>query len=379
MIGAGVVGSAIAYELAAQSDYHVIVFEQNPQDQWHATGAALGILTVGLSRRRKGRNFGLRQASLQRYTTLIPELEDLTQQQIPYNRHGILELCFNAADWQQWQHLAQPDQDIALELLNPDQVGDHYPMVAGATSLTGHLLQGGILCRSDRQVDPLSLTQGLREGAKLRGAQFYYNTSVTHFSHREQTLTHLHTPRDTYPIDAIVLAAGLGTTALSQTLGQSLPLQPVLGQALCLRRDRPHGPSSPVIQGEDVHIVPIHPDQFWVGATVEFNPASGADLGAEQSPPVADPDCLRNVHEQAIALCPSLASATILHTWHGLRPRPENQAAPVIQAIKPYTNAWWATGHYRNGILLAPITALRIRDLLAAILPNSNNNFLAIL
>lgn len=376
MIGAGVVGSAIAYELTAQPDYNVIVFDQNPPDQWHATGAALGILIVGLSRRRKGRNFCLRQASLQRYESLIPELEALIQRQIPYNRQGILELCFNAADWQQWQDLAQADQGIFLELLPPDQVGQHYPMVAGATSCTGSLLQGGIFCRSDRQVDPLSLTQGLREGAQLRGAQFHYNQTVTHFSQREQTITHLHTLNEVYPIDAIVLAAGLGTTALSQTLGQSLPLQPVLGQALCLGSDRPHGPISPVIQGEDVHIVPIHPGQFWVGATLEFNPDPQPDSSSgllDPCQPVADPDCLRKVYEQAIALCPSLESTKILYTWQGLRPRPQNQGAPVIQAVASYTNAWWATGHYRNGILLAPITALRICDLLVtALLANSN-------
>lgn len=368
IIGAGVVGAAIAYELTALPNLNITVFEQNPPEHWQATGAALGVLIVGLSRRRKGRNFQLRQASLQRYETLIPELEALTQHPIPYNRQGILELCFNAGDWQQWQDLEHSHPNISLEQLSIAQVEHYYPMVTGATSLINPGFQGAVLCRSDRQVDPRRLTQALRLAAQLRGARFAYKQPVTHFSQDGLTITHVHTPTEIYPMDAVILAAGLGTTVLSKILGCSLPLQPVLGQALSLLSDLPHWQNSPVIQGEDVHIVPVSPDQVWVGATVEFDISALPNSPSANSQSQGNPEALRNVHQQAIALCPSLQSAKILTTWQGLRPRPQDQAAPVIQPITPYRNAWWATGHYRNGVLLAPITALKIRDLLVAAL-----------
>ncbi|MEM6592536.1 MAG: FAD-dependent oxidoreductase, partial [Cyanobacteria bacterium P01_C01_bin.73] len=61
-----------------------------------------------------------------------------------------------------------------------------------------------------------------------------------------------------------------------------------------------------------------------------------------------------------------LAEAEILSTWYGLRPRPQGQAAPIIQPLEGYCNAILATGHYRNGVLLAPATALKVCELLQA-------------
>jgi glycine/D-amino acid oxidase-like deaminating enzyme len=65
---------------------------------------------------------------------------------------------------------------------------------------------------------------------------------------------------------------------------------------------------------------------------------------------------------EAIALYPALAQGTILETWSGLRPRPMERAAPVIEPLAGYRNVLVASGHYRNGVLLAPITAVRVGD-----------------
>jgi glycine/D-amino acid oxidase-like deaminating enzyme len=112
----------------------------------------------------------------------------------------------------------------------------------------------------------------------------------------------------------------------------------------------------PVITGDDVHIVPVGEGEYWVGATVEF-PNELGDV-------VAEPTLLEKVRQEAIAFCPALAEATILRTWSGKRPRPEGRPAPVIGQLPGYSNVLLATGHYRNGVLLAPATAQAICDIL---------------
>jgi glycine oxidase len=127
----------------------------------------------------------------------------------------------------------------------------------------------------------------------------------------------------------------------------------VLGQALHLRRPAPLNAPHPVIQSQAVHLVPVNPWELWVGATVEF---------AEDGELIPDAARLEKVRQQAIALCPDLESAQVLRSWSGLRPRPEGRSAPVVEALPGYNNLLLATGHYRNGVLLAPITALKILD-----------------
>jgi glycine/D-amino acid oxidase-like deaminating enzyme len=71
------------------------------------------------------------------------------------------------------------------------------------------------------------------------------------------------------------------------------------------------------------------------------------------------------VYQQAIAFCPSLAAGAIVRTWSGKRPRPEKKSAPIIEYLPGYDNVILATGHYRNGVLLAPATAKIVREMLS--------------
>ena len=77
---------------------------------------------------------------------------------------------------------------------------------------------------------------------------------------------------------------------------------------------------------------------------------------------------LEKLKTDAIAFCPALADAIVLGTWWGLRPRPEGQSAPIIGKLQGFDNVLLATGHYRNGVLLAPATAVEILTFL-----NTNN------
>ena len=75
-------------------------------------------------------------------------------------------------------------------------------------------------------------------------------------------------------------------------------------------------------------------------------------------------DLLAQMLQGVYSLYPRLQEADVLRTWSGTRPRPQNRPAPVIEALADYNNVILATAHYRNGVLLAPATAERVRQLL---------------
>ncbi|KGF73581.1 FAD-dependent oxidoreductase [Neosynechococcus sphagnicola sy1] len=359
VVGCGVIGAAIAYELSRVPGLAVTVVDRHPPVQG-ATAAALGVLMAVISQKLKGAALRRRLLSLQRYETLIPELEADTGLRIPYNRQGILKRCESDRERVQWQHLiaARAAQGWQLELLEPEQVHAQY------SQLDRSHWTAALYSPQDRQVDPVALTQALVASAQKRGVRFEFGVRVLGVEATPTKAATLkvevgeagcNTPTP-LAADWLVLSAGLGSTQLAASLGRSLPLQPVLGQAMHLRLASAWPTPQPVITTDDVHLVPLSPQECWVGATVEFP--------QDEAVATPDPNALNGMLSRAIAFCPELASATILKTWSGLRPRPVGRPAPMIEPLPGYANILVATGHYRNGILLAPATALEIRDLI---------------
>lgn len=361
VIGCGIIGAAIAYELSLVTGLEITVIDRHPPAQG-ATGAALGVLMGAISKKTKGRAWQRRQASMQRYETLIPELEALTGRKIPFNRNGILMLCFAEQDLASWEQLVETRsaQGWKLEIWDAAQVQSCCPQ------LNHEKITNAIYSPQDGQVDPSALTKALVAAAECNGVTFKFGVTVesvqstTTEASPLRICNKIHTNTGQLDIDWLVVASGLGSLPLTASLGQPIESKPVLGQALHLRLGHPLGNPDfqPVITGDDVHIVPVGEGECWVGATVEF-PDEAGDV-------VAEPALLEKVRQEAIAFCPALADATILRTWSGKRPRPEGRPAPVIGVLSGYSNVLIATGHYRNGVLLAPATAQEIRDRLTS-------------
>jgi glycine/D-amino acid oxidase-like deaminating enzyme len=359
IIGCGIIGAAIAYELSRVSGLKITVLDRQPPAQG-STGAALGVLMGVISHKVKGRAWQLRQTSMQRYETLIPELESLTGHQIPFNRSGILMLCFAEEDLASWEQLAQTrrSQGWQLEIWDAVQVQSRCPQ------LCNQKIVGAIYSPQDRQVEPSALTKALVAAAEYNGVTFKFGVAVEGVTSTNpdpsgsRICNQIHTNIGQLDVDWLVVASGLGSSPLTAALEQPVDIRPVLGQALHMWLDRPLGNPDfqPVITGDDVHIVPVGEGEYWVGATVEF-PNELAEV-------VAEPTLLEKVRQEALRFCPALAEATILRTWSGKRPRPEGRPAPVIGQLPGYSNVLLATGHYRNGVLLAPATAQAICDIL---------------
>ncbi len=344
VIGCGVIGAAIAYRLARQGLSVVVIDAAEPTSG--STGAALGILYGVSSQQVTGSAVELRLLSGTRFDPLIADLEQDLGRPVPVNRRGILRLL-EAEDWQGWSETitARQEAGYRLEPLDPQQVAELQPGLRSDHA-------GGLYSPEDRQVEPRHLTQALIQGARAHGAQFFFHQPVTGFKSVNDRINAVYTQTQTISAGMVVVAAGLGSTALGLLLDLPIPIRPVKGQALQVYT--PEISLGPVISDHDLHLAPLCDGTIWIGATVEFDP------------PTPQPTLtgFQALISQALQVCPGLANAEIRSTWSGQRPRPSGQRAPILGLSPHHRNLVIATGHYRNGVLLAPITADIVMDLI---------------
>jgi glycine/D-amino acid oxidase-like deaminating enzyme len=160
VIGCGVVGATIAYELSRIPRLEITVLEENLPASG-STGAALGVLMGAIAQKFKGRLWKMREISMKRYETLIPELEALTNMQIPFNRQGILKLVFGDDDLEKWSKTIaiRKSQGWELSFYNRLQLQINCPHIEDRR------VMGAIYSPQDRQINPIALTQALIAGA----------------------------------------------------------------------------------------------------------------------------------------------------------------------------------------------------------------------
>jgi glycine/D-amino acid oxidase-like deaminating enzyme len=191
----------------------------------------------------------------------------------------------------------------------------------------------------------VQFVKALVAAATQNGVEFCWNTPV-------QNLADLTS-------DRLVITSGMGSNSLLAPMLKNRDrdlLQPVGGQALLLRI--PHLDLENVVHienedGSDLNIVPLGNEQYWLGATVELD---DRQLPREEN--------VTLLLEQAIAWCPTFNQAEVLETWVGDRPRPDGFQSPILGFVPDHPHIAIATGHYRNGVMMAPITSQITKDLL---------------
>ena len=345
MIGAGVVGLSVAWLLQNQGHAVCLIDPQLGHAQTEAAGssAALGLLMAQVYRRSSGRGWRLRQQSLQLWQEWRAQLA-ARGHALPW-RPGLLQLARNAEELQLQQRLAAERQARGwpLELLSREALQELQPELPAAL--------GGLLSPQDGQLDPIPamaalLSDGRRLGLTCRSdAVLRLERGTAQQRWRVELIG-----GDTLACHWLVLTAGLGSPALLEPLGHQRPQTPVLGQALELQlpaqaADPLQWPAS--ISWAGLNLVPRPGRRLWLGATLE--------PGAE--PAVTALESLRQLEGAAP---PWLLEAEVLRHWQGLRARPEGRPAPLLEQLEP--GLLLASGHYRNGVLLAPATAAWVAD-----------------
>ena len=208
--------------------------------------------------------------------------------------------------------------------------------------------QSPILYWKERSVDPRALTAAAWKTAKQRRVDFSSGDEVVAVTVTEGRATGVQTIKTTFHGAKVVNCAGAWS---GQIAPHAFPTRPVKGQMLCLvmlsRTLLKH-----VVRSPEAYLIPRSDGRLLVGATVE-------EAGFDKRTDLAT---IQRLHKAAIALVPKLADAKILEDWAGLRPGTPD-ALPILGETQT-AGYYVATGHFRDGILLAPITA----DVMAAVI-----------
>jgi glycine oxidase len=207
----------------------------------------------------------------------------------------------------------------------------------------------------ERSVDPRALTMATWKAAKNRGVDFSSGDEVTAVNLSDGQVSGVTTIKTSFLSAKVVNCAGAWS---GQIPPHRFPTRPVKGQMLCLAM-HPGNLLKHVIRAPEVYLIPRSDGRLLVGATVE---EAGFDRRTV-------PETMQRLHQAAIALVPKLADARILEDWAGLRPgTPDN--LPILGATET-PGYYVATGHFRDGILLAPITA----EVMAAIIDGGSPEY----
>ncbi len=356
VVGAGLVGVAAAWWL--QSHGHRVLIVDPGGGSKHGSGsgsganlngsqAALGVLMARVFHRSRGRAWRLRQQSLDLWEQWRQILEGRGHP-IPWRR-GLLLLASDPAELER-QHALVTDpmrQGMGLQLWSQDKLAELSP--AGPAAV------GGLFSESDGQLDPsLTLHALLSDG--IEAGLCHQSGRAVALDPRGGGWQVRLEPGGVAEAEWVLVCAGVASGALLEPLDVLKPMEPVLGQALELERapnDAPQ-PTPPetlwnwpgaVVHG-GVNLVP-RPDlpggrRFWLGATLE--PGLGAD-----------PARLETLRELGGAAPAWLEAAHERGRWQGLRCRPQGQPAPLLEQVAP--GLLLLSGHYRNGVLLAPASA----------------------
>lgn len=333
IVGAGVVGLTLAYWLR-QAGLLVTLWEADRPGSG-GSGAALGIMMAVASQKLQGSLPELRLRSLAMYEWLVPELEAMTGIPIFYNRSGIL--CLYRSRPSKLAKLISIRQAQGYELCWWDQ-GEVRSRYGGIVA------EGGLYSPSDRMIDPRGLISALVAALNLLGVS--WRGRLDDQVDLEQVA------------DWVVLTAGTGSDRWLSKFGYGAALGVVRGQALELVLpgcDLPGPIHGEMVDGGDFNLVPLANGKLWLGATLEFR--AEAELHQAEL-------YLTDLRRNAERIYPYLAEAELVRSWAGVRARPQGRRSPILGFV-PNSPGWLvATGHYRNGILMAPITAEITRDLI---------------
>lgn len=335
IVGGGIHGCSLARELALRGREVVVLERSVPGAE--ASSAAGGILGPHLEANHGPEFLSLGRYSLDLYPEWVSQIEEESGQEVGFNRCGGLQLCFDADRLSGLRAQAEQMASAGLPA--------HWLAAEACRALEPNLgnVLGGIHFPQEAQVSPRKLMAALTVAARKAGATFVSDTVL---SIEEDTPT-VRCVSGKREAQQVVLAAGAWTTTLPGTGLSPDTVSPARGQMLVLQCDLP--PASSILFSERGYAIPRSDGSVLVGSTLEF-------VGFEKAVTVAG---VRSIFETGTQLLPCLEEATLSDSWSGFRPWTPDHL-PLLGVSRD--GLWFSTGHYRNGILLAPASARLLAD-----------------
>ena len=347
VIGGGAIGLSIAWRLAA-SGASVDVFERDEAGHG-ASWAAAGMLAAGVEAEPgEAALFDLNRESRRRWPDFARALEAASGIDVGYRDEGTLRIALTRDDAAKLRasYSFQRQAGVEVEWLDGPAVRRLEPHLAPGTV-------AGVLSRSDHQVDNRCVVMALARAARRAGARLHENAPVERIEIEGGRVAGLRIAGTRRDFDIVVLAAGAWSRDLPGLPDVAKPpVRPVKGQMLALQMD----PDAPLLRhvlwAPRAYLVPRRDGRLIVGATVEER---GFDASQTAGAVLA-------LLDGAWRALPGVEELPIAAMWTGFRPGSRDDA-PVL-GLCGVEGLVLATGHYRNGILLTPVTADAISRLI---------------
>jgi glycine oxidase len=346
--GGGIIGLSVARALALRGIRNVMVIERAGLGS-EASAAAAGMLAPQAEADRADDFFSLACRSRDLYPSFAEALREETGTDIELDTTGTLYLAFTEHDVEEverrydWQTRA----GLPVQRLSAADVHLLEPSIAPN-------IHAGLRFPLDIQVENRRLVSALAESNKNHGVQIITGTTVESICIERSRIEGLETSRGFVSTPNVVVASGAWTSHLKAT-DKALPdlrIEPVRGQMICFEANP--RVARHVIYSPRAYLVPRMDGRVLGGSTTE-------PVGFDKRVTAAG---MHSILSHALEICPGVSALPIIDSWAGLRPRALD-SLPVLGPYAEILGLFYATGHYRNGILLAPITGELIAEAIA--------------
>ncbi|MFT3707992.1 MAG: glycine oxidase ThiO [Archangium sp.] len=338
VVGGGIMGLSIALELRKRpADFEVTVLEKSIPGA-EASSAAAGMLAPQFESDGPGPMLELALLSRMAWPKFVADLQEKSGVDCAYVASGGLQIAFTEDELQALDatHAWQSAQGLRGELLDASQLQKLEP------SINPRAL-GALHLPDDHQVDPRKLLPALAVAATKSGVQFKTGTV------RSISAGAVDLDGELLKADKIVLAAGAWSGLVTGADVDPSRVRPMRGQLVELHTRAPI--VTHLLKSANGYVVPRTDGRVIAGSTMEM-------VGFDKNVTVAG---VKKVLDAAVELVPDLARAALVQSWAGLRPWTDDQLPFIGEG--PSAGLLLATGHFRNGILLAPITARLVGQL----------------
>jgi glycine oxidase len=335
IIGGGIIGGSIAFELAQRKLRVVILERQQPGRE--ASWAAAGMLAPVPDSPGDEPLMPLAKASLTLYPDFVAAVESLSGFSIGFRPKPTIHAFFppNGESERNTMVAELRRMDIAVETVSVREARFAEPAL-------GESVQAAVLLPEEASIEPRILTEAVLAAAARHGAQIRTGAAVASLLQEGSRVTGVIAGGSRIAAGRVVLAAGCYSGEI-KGLGPYAPTHPVRGQMAALRPA--DSQLSHVLRSNRGYVVPRNNGNVVAGSTLE-------NVGFKK---YVTPSGLGQILAAAVELAPALSDAEIVETWAGLRPGTPDEL-PLLGPTD-LEGLLIATGHYRNGILLAPVTA----------------------
>jgi glycine oxidase len=338
IIGGGVIGMAVARALALRGVRDILLFERGSLGA-ESSSAAAGMLAPQAEANRPHEFFYLTCQSRDMYPEFAAALLEETGIDVELDTTGTLYLAFTEPDAVELEqrYAWQREAGLPIEKLSVDLAKKLEPSISND-------VRAALRFPLDTQVENRRLVSALAVANERLGVRMMTGTDVLSLRISRGRVGGIETSRGTVVTETVVVAGGAWSSLLgAETALPNLRIRPVRGQMLCFEANPQL--ARHVIYSPRGYVVPRRDGRLLAGSTTE-------DAGFEKRVTAFG---VQTILSAALEISPRISSLPMIDSWAGLRPRAAD-TLPVLGPCAEIGGVFYATGHYRNGILLAPVT-----------------------